>query len=47
MDIQQEINFKLKENFEKEEIEFAYPTHNVFIAKKDKNNYQEIKLLPK
>ncbi|PIP73629.1 MAG: mechanosensitive ion channel protein MscS [Candidatus Lloydbacteria bacterium CG22_combo_CG10-13_8_21_14_all_47_15] len=33
MDIQQAINFKLKETFEKEHIEFAYPTQTIFIEK--------------
>ena len=33
LDDQQEINFKLKERFEKEGIEFAYPTQTVFIKK--------------
>ena len=33
LDAQQEINFKLKERFEKEGIEFAYPTQTVFIKK--------------
>ncbi|HOM09922.1 MAG TPA: mechanosensitive ion channel [Spirochaetota bacterium] len=33
MDIQQEINFKIKEAFEEHEIEFAYPTSMVYIAK--------------
>ena len=32
MDIQQEINFQLKETFEKQKIEFAYPTQTVFLA---------------
>jgi len=32
MDIQQEINFQLKESFEKQKIEFAYPTQTVFLA---------------
>ncbi len=31
MDIQQEINFALKEEFEKEGIGFAYPTQTVFV----------------
>jgi small-conductance mechanosensitive channel len=31
MDVQQEINFALKERFEKEEIEFAYPTQTVIV----------------
>lgn len=33
MDIQQEINFGIKERFEKQGIEFAYPTQTVFINK--------------
>ena len=33
MDIQQEINLKLKERFEREGIEFAYPTQTIFIEK--------------
>lgn len=33
MDTQQEINFALKEQFEKEGIEFAYPTQTVFVNK--------------
>ena len=33
MDIQQEINFKLKEKFEKEGIEFAYPTQTIYLQK--------------
>jgi small-conductance mechanosensitive channel len=33
MDIQQEINFGLKEALEKEKIEFAYPTQTVFLNK--------------
>ena len=32
MDIQQEINFQLKDTFEKKEIEFAYPTQTVFLS---------------
>jgi len=31
MDIQQKINFEIKESFEKEGIEFAYPTHTLFV----------------
>ena len=34
MDIQQEINFALKEKLEKEKIEFAFPTQVVLV----KNN---------
>jgi len=33
MDVQQEINFALKEQFEKEGIEFAYPTQTIFVNK--------------
>lgn len=33
MDVQQEINLKLKKAFEKERIEFAYPTQTVIINK--------------
>lgn len=33
MDIQQEINFKIKEEFEKLKIEFAFPTQTLYIHK--------------
>ncbi len=33
MDIQQEINFELKESFEKEKIEFAFPTQSIYLEK--------------
>ena len=33
MDVQQEINLALKERFEKEKIEFAYPTQTIFVNK--------------
>lgn len=33
MDIQQEINFKIKEAFEKEGIEMAFPTQTIFMKK--------------
>ncbi|MDD5120857.1 MAG: mechanosensitive ion channel family protein [Candidatus Omnitrophica bacterium] len=33
MDIQQEINFAIKEEFEKRGIEFAYPTQTVYVNK--------------
>ncbi|MBN1384411.1 MAG: mechanosensitive ion channel family protein [Elusimicrobia bacterium] len=33
MDVQQQINFGIKEEFEKEGIEFAYPTQTLFVAK--------------
>jgi len=35
MNIQQEINFQLKDAFEKQEIEFAYPTQTLFMAKEN------------
>ncbi len=35
MDIQQEINLKIKEEFEREGIEFAYPTQLLYLAKID------------
>ncbi|PIN89297.1 mechanosensitive ion channel protein MscS [Candidatus Pacearchaeota archaeon CG10_big_fil_rev_8_21_14_0_10_34_76] len=31
MDVQQEINFKIKEAFEKEKIEFAFPTQTIHV----------------
>ena len=33
MDIQQEINFAIKEAFEKQDIEFAYPTQTLYLNK--------------
>jgi small-conductance mechanosensitive channel len=33
MDIQQEINFAIKEVFEKQDIEFAYPTQTLYLNK--------------
>ncbi|RKY30665.1 MAG: mechanosensitive ion channel family protein, partial [Candidatus Omnitrophota bacterium] len=33
MDIQQEINFAIKEEFEKRGIEFAYPTQTIYFTK--------------
>ncbi|MHA2055936.1 MAG: mechanosensitive ion channel family protein [Candidatus Hodarchaeales archaeon] len=33
MDIQQEINFKINEEFEKRGIEFAYPTQTLYLTK--------------
>jgi small-conductance mechanosensitive channel len=35
MDIQQEINLKLYEDFEAEGIEFAYPTQTLFVTRQD------------
>ncbi len=37
-DIQQEINFKIFEEFEKRGISFAYPTQTLFINKENDNN---------
>lgn len=36
MNIQQEINFKIKEEFEKRAIEFAYPTQTLYLNKTNK-----------
>ena len=33
MDKQQEINFSIKEAFEREKIDFAYPTQTLFLQK--------------
>jgi small-conductance mechanosensitive channel len=33
MNIQQEINFAIKEEFEKQKIEFAYPTQTLYLSK--------------
>jgi len=33
MDIQQQINFAIKEEFEKQGIEFAYPTQRLYVSK--------------
>jgi len=38
MDIQQKINFEIKESFEKEGIEFAYPTHTIFVNPSNDND---------
>jgi len=35
MDIQQEINFKIKEEFEKKAIEFAFPTQTLYVNKQN------------
>ncbi len=35
MDLQQTINLELYERFEKENIEFAYPTHTVYMKKEE------------
>ena len=33
MDTQQEINLAIKEAFEKQKIEFAYPTQTILVSK--------------
>ncbi len=38
MDIQQEINYAIKSEFEKKGIEFAYPTQTLFVEKEQENN---------
>ncbi|HDK82509.1 MAG TPA: mechanosensitive ion channel family protein [Nitrospirae bacterium] len=38
MDIQQEINYAIKEEFEKRGIEFAYPTQTLFLEKGSENS---------
>lgn len=38
MDIQQEINFAIMETFEREGVEFAYPTQTLFIEKQSGDN---------
>lgn len=35
MDVQQDINFKVKHEFEKEGIDMAYPTQTIYLAKED------------
>ncbi len=35
MDLQQAINFRLMEEFEKAGIEFAYPTQQLFVTKSE------------
>ncbi len=35
MDIQQSINLKIKEEFEKRDIKFAYPTQTLFLSKEE------------
>lgn len=35
MDVQQKINFALKEKFEEQAIEFAYPTQTLYLSKTD------------
>ncbi len=38
MDIQQSINLTIYEAFEKEGIEFAYPTQTLFVSKENNEN---------
>lgn len=40
MDIQQEINLRIKEEFEKQGIEFAYPTQTLFLNKTSQDEAQ-------
>ena len=42
MDKQQEINFALKDVFEREQIEFAYPTQSIFLSKTDRQAKEEL-----
>jgi len=35
MDIQQKINFAIKEEFEKRGVEFAFPTQTLYVNKTD------------
>ncbi len=37
MDIQEQINFRIHEEFEKRKIEFAYPTQTVYLSKVNNN----------
>jgi len=41
MDIQQTINLRLLEEFEKRKIEFAYPTQSIFVTPTHKQNNKE------
>jgi small-conductance mechanosensitive channel len=41
MDLHQEINLKLLEEFEKRKIEFAYPTQSIFLTPTHKENNKE------
>ena len=41
MDINQTINLKLFEEFEKRKIEFAYPTQSIFLTPTEKINHKE------
>jgi len=41
MDTQQEINFAIKERFEKEGIEMAYPTQTIFLNTPEKSKEEE------
>jgi small-conductance mechanosensitive channel len=38
MDVQQEINLNIKEEFEKRGIEFAYPTQTLIVEKTEENH---------
>lgn len=41
MDIQQTINLRLFEEFEKRKIEFAYPTRSIFVTSVNNDNHNE------
>jgi small-conductance mechanosensitive channel len=43
MDIQQAINLAINEQFEKEGIEFAYPTQTLFVTSQDSRNGEATK----
>ena len=38
MDIQEEINLKMKEKFKEENIDFAYPTHSIHVYDKERES---------
>ncbi len=42
MDIQQTINFKIKEQFEAKGIEFAYPTRTIYLKHEDGNREKQV-----
>lgn len=45
METQQKINFEIKEIFEKEGIEFAYPTQTIYVNALNHENYIKTELL--
>ncbi len=46
MDVQQEINFAIKEEFEKRKIEFAYPTQTLFLNSDSAVTESVLKTIP-